>query len=318
MVKKTKVLVCGSSGFIGYNLVAYLKGLGYWVRGADIKRPEFGENRTDEFWEVDLRNPKACQTVTAGIDEVYQLAADMGGMGFIATQHVASLHNSNLINTYLPEACVKNHVKRLFFSSSVCVYPTHRQNSLRAHYMSEEMAIPANPNEAYGWEKLIAEIRYQAYEREYGLAVRIARFDNTYGPFGTHEGGREKAPAALCRKVALARDGDEIEVWGDGKQTRPFLYIDDNVRGIYQIMRSDCNYPINLGPEKVVTIDELAKTVIRVSGKNLSIKHVDGPQGTRSRYIVHKRAEALGWSARVGLLEGITKTYTWIKSRYER
>lgn len=317
--KKEKVLVTGAGGFIGSHLVRYLKKKGYWVRGVDSKFNEFTKTQADEFLIRDLRFLENCLEATRGVDHVYNLAADMGGMGFISSYPVQSLHNSNLINTYGLEASLRNGVKIYFFSSSACVYPIHKQKTLRANTMKEEDAYPALPNEAYGWEKLIHEIRCQSYYKTYGLETRIARFGNCYGVWGVYEGGREKAPAALCRKVALAKDGDTIEVWGDGKQTRSFMYIDDCVEGIYKLMRSDHREPLNLGSDEVVTIDQLAKIVIKVSGRKLAITHVRGPQGVRSRYIDHtKAAKILKWRARVPLEEGIGKTYKWVKSQIDK
>lgn len=313
--KKTKVLVTGAGGFIGHHLVNFLKKRDYWVRGVDIKYPEFNQSTADEFIIADLRYLKNCLKITKDIEEVYNLAADMGGMGFISKEHVAPLYNSNLVSTYTLEASYKNNVKKYFFSSSACVYPVFKQNSLRVNVLKEESVYPAMPNEAYGWEKLIHEIRCINYHKTYGLEVRIARFENTYGPEGTYKGGREKAPAALCRKVAEAKDRDKIEIWGDGKQTRSFMYVEDCVNGINKLMKSDFREPLNLGSDEVVSIDELARIIIKVSGKKLKIKHVEGPQGVRSRYIDHTKAEKiLKWKAKTSLEEGIRKTYKWIES----
>lgn len=315
-------IVTGAGGFIGHHLVKYLKAREYEVIGIDIKEPEFSQTHADNFLQIDLTKPNDISRIvfsrSPSDTEFYNLAARMGGMGFISSDHVASVHDSSLINTHTIDWMDRLFPKgRYFFSSSACVYPTHRQSDLSdPTLLTEEDAYPANPNEAYGWEKLMHEIRCDAYKKEMGLLTRIARFENTYGPEGTYDGGREKAPAAICRKVAMARDGDEIEIWGDGEQTRSFMYVDDCVEGIYRIMQSDCSDPINLGSEEIVTINQLAQTIIDVSGKKLTIKHVDGPQGVRSRRISHEKAKSLlGWEAKVSLKEGLTKTYEWIDNQ---
>lgn len=307
-----KACVTGSQGFVGHHLVRYLKNKGYWVRAVDIKKPKYFD--ADEIIQVDLRRFTNCLGVTSGIEEVYALASDMGGMGYISKEHIASLHNSDLINIYTARACAENKVERIFFSSSACVYPNFKQTQLNSSKMKESDAIPADPNEAYGWEKLVSEIRYQEYEKALFYKVRIARFENVYGPEIVYDGGREKAPAALCRKVAKASDNEGIEVWGDGKAQRSFMYIDDCLKGIYKIMQSSYNFPINLGSNEVVSVDELAQIVINASGKTLKIKHVDGPQGVRSRFVDHSLAkEHLNWETKTSLKEGIVKTYEWIE-----
>lgn len=317
-----KVLVCGAGGFIGSHLVKYLKKKGYWVRGVDIKKPEYSKSVADEFLLLDLTDYKNCLKATKDIEEVYQLAAQMGGMGFISKEHIIAFKDSNLINTYMAEACKVNKIKRLFFSSSACVYPTFLQDTLKKYVMKEEHVFPAFPNEAYGWEKLISELRYLAYDKEGYYKVRIARFENCYGPEGTYKGGREKAPAALCRKVVELKPVPElkpipeIEVWGDGKQTRSFMYIDDCIEGIYKIMKSKYNNPFNLGSEEVVTINNLAKRIIKISVKKLRIKNIYGPQGVRSRYLDHQKAKfLLKWTAKTSLDEGLIKTYGWIEQQ---
>lgn len=308
-----RILVTGSSGFIGHHMVNYLKSKGHWVRGVDINPKQY-PSAEDEFIRYDLTNFDAARRATRDIDEVYHFAALMGGMGFISTNQKASFRDSNLININMAEACAMNGVGKLFFSSSACVYPISKQNSLEKNVMKEEDAIPADPNEAYGWEKLMAELRYKEYEKDF--KVRIARFENCYGPEGTYQGGKEKAPAAMCRKVALAKDGDEIEVWGDGLQLRSFMYVSDCVRGVYELMQSSYSEPVNLGSEEVISINELAEKVIKISGKKLTIKHIEGPQGVRSRYIDHTRAKTvLGWEAEVSLDEGLKATYDWISKQ---
>ena len=313
-MKKKSAVVTGGSGFIGFHLIKYLKDEGYYVRGIDIKEPQFAPTYADDSKILDLCYPTNCQIAMDGMDEAYCLAADMGGMGFIESQNIAPLYNSNLINTYSIEAAFEAGIKKYFFSSSVCVYPVDRQMDLLSERLSEKDAYPANPNAAYGWEKLTHEKRCQAYAVEHGMEIRIARFQNTYGPYGTYEGGREKAPAAICRKVALAKDGDEIEVWGDGEQTRIFMYVDDNVRGIDRIMHSNLEGPIDLGPDEVISINDMTKMIIDISGKRLGIKHVSGPQGVRSRHFAHSRIKSLGWKPEVSLRDGLEKTYHWIES----
>src|SRR3990167_2053344 len=266
-----KVLVCGASGFIGHHLAKYLKNKGFYVIGVDIQRLNYKEC-VNEFHKIDLTNRKNCLKITRGVKEIYQLAAQMGGMGFIATEHLASLNDSNLINTYMAETAYLNKVDRIFFSSSVCVYPVGLIN--KGKKVKERDSYPAEPNEAYGWEKLTAEKRYFAYQKERGLKVRIARFDNTYGPECIFEGGREKAPAALCRKIALAEQKDKVEVWGNGRATRHFTYIDDLVEGIEKLMHSDCDTPINLGSDELVTINQLAKIIINIANNDLKIKNI--------------------------------------------
>lgn len=312
-----RVAVLGCNGQIGTPLVKYLKSNGYWVRGVDIESKTYLEDGDlDEFVQSDLTIKANALAATKGVDEVYQLAAKMGGMGFISSEHIASLHDSNLINTYVPWACVKNKVERVFFSSSQCVYPVHYQNTTQKHLLFEEDVIPANPNEAYGWEKLMAEFRYLAYFSKHGLEVRIARFGNTYGEYGKYDGGREKAPAALCRKAILAKDGDKIEVWGDGKAVRSFMYVGDLVEGIHELMRSDVREPVNLGSDEHISIQEFAKLIINISNKNLVIKNIDGPEGVRTRFISHDLAkETLGWSTKTPLSVGIPKLYKWIESQ---
>lgn len=312
----TKVLVTGAGGFIGHHLIKYLKQRGYWVRGADLKPPEYEATLADDFVETDLRRWNNCLTVTSGIDEVYALAADMGGMGFISANHARILHNNALINIHTLEASRKNGAKRYLYSSSACVYPEYLQTSVDVVPLKEEQAYPAQPQDAYGWEKLIAERLCVHYRQEYHMETRIVRFHNIFGPLGTWNGGREKAPAALCRKVALAKltGRQEIEIWGDGEQTRSFCYVDDCVRGIYRLMRSDYPEPLNLGQDRLVTINELADLVADAAGITIRKTHVSGPQGVRGRNSDNTRLrEVLGWTPETTLEEGLARTYKWIE-----
>lgn len=316
----TRVLVAGAGGFIGHHLVKYLVERGYWVRGVDIKYPEFEPTTAHEFEILDLRRWDNCLLATRGIDEVYQLAADMGGIGYITAYHADVARNNILINAHMLEAARVNGVRRFLFSSSACVYPVYRQENPDVAPLKEEDAYPAAPEEGYGWEKLFAEKLCQYYYEDHRLATRVVRFHNVYGPLGTYEGGREKAPAAICRKVALARDGDEIEVWGDGSQTRSFMYIDDCVEGIYRIMRSDYPHPLNLGSEELVTVDQLVDTVAEIAGKRIRKRHdTSKPQGVRGRNSDNARLrQVLGWEPRVPLREGLTVTYRWIEAELRK
>jgi GDP-D-mannose 3', 5'-epimerase len=317
----TKVLVTGAGGFIGHHLVGRLRRYGYWVRGADLKQPQYEPSAANEFVEVDLRRWQNCLRVTAGIDEVYALAADMGGMGYISSNHARILHDNALINIHTLEGARVNHVKRYLYSSSACVYPEYRQMSVNALPLKEEDAYPAQPQDAYGWEKLMAERLCIHYHEEYGMNTRIVRFHNIFGPLGTWEGGREKVPAALCRKVAMAKlaGNHEIEIWGDGLQTRSFCYIDDCVTGIYKLMRSDYESPLNLGQDRLVTIDQLADMVANIAGIEIIKKHVSGPQGVRGRNSDNKRLQqVLGWAPEISLEEGLALTYKWIESEVIR
>jgi GDP-D-mannose 3', 5'-epimerase len=308
------VLVTGAGGFIGHHLVTYLKGHGYWVRGVDAKRPEYTAIDADEFELADLRHREEALRVMRGIDEVYALAADMGGMGFISHNHGTILHDNLLMNLNTMEAAQVRRVRRYLFASTACVYPQHLQDRADVTALREEDAYPAEPQDAYGWEKLIAERLCLYYADEFGIEPRIVRFHNVYGPYGTYDGGREKVPAALCRKVALTDPGGTIEVWGDGEQTRSFCHVDDCVEGIHRIMRSDHCSPLNLGTDRMVTINELAQLVIDISGKaGIELRHVDGPQGVRGRNSDNTRLrDVLGWEPRISLEDGLEPTYHWI------
>lgn len=311
-----KILVTGAGGFIGHHLVRFLKKKGYWVRGADIKYPEFSpKDEADEFLLLDLRDFRNAMEAVNGVDRVYTLAANMGGIGFITSVKADVMRDNVLINVNMAEASRLAKVERLFFSSSACIYPTYKQADSQLTALKESDAYPADPDNEYGWEKLFSERVYKSYFHNYGLDVRIARYHNIFGPEGTYEGDREKAPAALSRKIAKAKGGEGLEIWGDGKQTRSFCYIDDCLEGSFRLMESDYREPLNIGSDRLVTIDEIADIICKAAGKNLVKKHLlDKPQGVRGRNsdnVLCKKV--LSWEPKVSLEEGLKRTYQWIE-----
>jgi len=314
-----RALVCGAGGFIGSHLVKSLKRDGYWVRGVDLKHPEFSPTAADDFVVADLRERESWEKIfDRRFDEAYQLAADMGGAGYIFTGNNDShvMHNSAMINLHMADFGVKKNVGKIFYSSSACIYPAYNQEDPRNPKCGESTAYPAAPDSEYGWEKLFSERLYFAFSRNHGLDVRVARFHNIFGPEGTWQGGREKAPAALCRKVAAATDGGAIEIWGDGEQTRSFLYIDECVDGVRRLMESAFPGPVNIGSEEMVTINQMAGMIMGIAGKKLTINHVSGPMGVRGRNSDNRliRAE-LGWEPTMRLQTGLAKTYAWIEEQ---
>lgn len=309
-------LVCGAGGFIGSHLVKRLRREGFWVRGVDLKRPEFGPSEADDFVAGDLRDPGVCRSLfDRPIDHVYQLAADMGGAGYLFTgdNDADVMHNSALINLNVGKLASLHGVERLFYSSSACVYPAYNQEDPESPNCAEDSVYPAQPDSEYGWEKLFSERLYASFARNYGLKVRIARFHNIFGPEGTWRDGKEKAPAALCRKVAMAPEGGEIEIWGDGKQTRSFLFIEECLEGVRRLTESDFEGPVNIGSEEMISLNDLGRLVIEVSGKKLGIRNVPGPMGVRGRNSSNRLiAEKLGWAPGFPLRRGIEATYAWI------
>jgi GDP-D-mannose 3', 5'-epimerase len=316
-----KALVCGAGGFIGSHLVRHLKEKGYWVRGVDLKRPEYSETVADDFVLGDLRDPALALRVTIGpFDEVYQLAADMGGAGYIFTgEHDGQvMHNSATINLNIVDSLRTIGVGKVFYSSSACIYPEHNQMDPGAPVTAESSAYPAAPDSEYGWEKLFSERMYFAYSRNYGLSVRVARFHNIFGEEGTWDGGREKAPAAVCRKIATAPSGGEIEIWGDGLQTRSFLYISECVEAVDRLMASEFPGPVNIGSEEMISINDLARLTMKVAGKNLKIRNIPGPLGVRGRNSDNRLIrEKLGWAPSAPLEAGLRKTYEWVARQVE-
>jgi nucleoside-diphosphate-sugar epimerase len=315
-----RALVTGAGGFIGHHLVSFLKKKGYWVRGVDIRLPEFGRSDADQFEQLDLREWCNCLLATRNIDEVYALAADMGGMGFISTHNAQIIHNNGLINYHTLEAARLNGVQRLFYSSSACIYPLYKQTATDVTPLKEEDALPAAPEDAYGWEKLLTELICKYYRSDYGFETRIVRFHNIFGPEGTWEGGREKAPAALSRKIALAKfsGNPEIEIWGDGEQTRSFCYITDCLEGIYRLMQSAHHEPLNLGQDRLISINSLADLIADIARVKIVKKHIPGPQGVRGRNSDNTRLKkVLDWEPQVSLEEGLKKTYQWIEGQVQ-
>ena len=309
-------LVCGAGGFIGSHLVTRLRSDGFWVRGVDLKFPEFGATDADDFVVGDLRDQALVRSVVdRGYAEVYQLAADMGGAGFVFTgDHDADImRNSALINLNVLDACYKRNAKRIFYSSSACIYPEHNQLDPDNPNCAEASAYPANPDSDYGWEKLFSERLYLAYHRNHGMQVRVARFHNIFGPLGTWEGGREKAPAAMCRKVAETPAGGEVEMWGDGHQTRSFLYIDECLEAVLRLTRSDCTGPINVGSDELVSINGLLQMAMEIAGKQLKVRHIPGPEGVRGRNSDNRLIQqALNWAPSAPLRAGLEATYAWV------
>lgn len=309
-------VVCGAGGFIGSHLVTRLQREGYWVRGADLKFPEFSPTTANDFIKGDLRDPIICREVfDQPFDQVYQLAADMGGAGYVFTglNDADIMHNSALINLNVLEACHRRNISRIFYSSSACMYPEHNQLDPLNPNCAEDSAYPASPDSEYGWEKLFSERLYLAFGRNYGMQVRVARFHNIFGPEGTWTGGKEKAPAAMCRKVAEAAEGGELEMWGDGQQTRSFLYIDECLEAVRRLTDSDWTGPVNIGSEEMVTINQLAEMAMKIAGKKLSIKHISGPLGVRGRNSDNRLIrQKLGWGPSQPLVDGLAKTYEWI------
>lgn len=314
---KKKILITGAGGFIAHHLVKFLKLKGDWVRAVDIVEPEFEESRADEFKLLDLRIRESCIEAVEDVDQVYHLAADMGGIGYITAFHADIARNNILMNTHMLEASRLEKIERFFYSSSACVYPDYRQNSNELEGLKEEDVYPAAPEEGYGWEKLFSEKLCEYYTQDYGFKTRVARFHNVYGPLGTYDGGKEKAPAALCRKIANSKLEDDIEVWGDGEQTRSFMFIDDCVEGIYRLMQSNHSEPLNLGTDVMVSVNELVDIIANVAGKKINKAHdLTKPQGVRGRNSDNsKLSEFLNWTPEIELKDGMKITYEWINSQ---
>ncbi len=314
---RAKVLVTGAGGFIGHHLVKRLVAEGFWVRGVDIKLPEYEPSPAHDFRLLDLRKYDNCLEAAMGMDEVYGLAANMGGIGFIETHKAEIVRDSTLINLHSIEAARLCGVKRYLYTSSACIYPGYLQKSPDIKPLKESDAYPADPEDGYGWEKLYMERVCRHYREDYGLETRIVRFHNIFGPLGTYDGGREKSPAAICRKIAQARNGDAIEVWGDGNQTRSYCYIDDCVEGICRLMRSDFRDPLNLGQDRMLSINELVAIVAKIAGKTITTRHdLSQPQGVRGRNSDNSLLrQVLGWEPAISLEDGLVRTYAWISSQ---
>jgi len=320
MSKQRKVLVTGAGGFIGHHLTKALVNQGYWVRGVDLKEPEYEPTAAHEFMILDLRRWPDCLAAAKGIEEVYNLAANMGGIGFIESNKAVIMHDNTLINFHMLEAARAEGAKRYLYTSSACVYPGYKQKSPDVTPLKEEDAYPADPEDGYGWEKLYTERQCRHYREDYGLETRIVRFHNIFGPLGTYDGGREKSPAAICRKIAMAKPVDEIEVWGDGNQTRSYCYIDDCVEGILRLMRSDFHDPLNMGQDRMITVNELVEIVAKIAGKKISKRHdLTKPQGVRGRNSDNTLLrKVLNFEPKVSLEEGLEKTYHWIEEQINK
>ncbi len=317
-----KALVLGGGGFIGSHMVNQLKSEGFWVRAVDLKYPGFSETQADDFIQGDLRDPNICRdAIDQKFDEIYQLAADMGGAGFVFTgeNDADIMHNSALINLNVLEASLRRNSKRIFYSSSACMYPEHNQLDPNNPNCQESSAYPANPDSEYGWEKLFSERLFLAFAKNYGFESRIARYHNIFGPEGTWQGGREKAPAAICRKIAMAKEDDVIEVWGDGEQTRSFLIVDECIEGTLRLMRSDCKIPVNIGSDEMITINDLVDMVAIIANKKITKKHIQGPQGVRGRNSENTLIKKeLNWAPTNSLKWGLEKTYPWVLSQIKK
>ncbi|MDG2449832.1 MAG: NAD-dependent epimerase/dehydratase family protein [Saprospiraceae bacterium] len=315
-----RILVCGSGGFIGGHLTKKLKEEGHWVRGIDLKNNDFNNDHSDEFVLGDLRNPKTCLEVSEGIHEVYQLAADMGGAGYLFSgkNDADVMHNSALVNINILNSARIKKINRIFYSSSACVYPEFNQEDPSNPICSEHTVYPSQPDSEYGWEKLFSERLYHSFSRNYDIEVRIARFHNIFGEMGTWTGGKEKAPAAICRKVAEADEDSSIEIWGDGNQTRSFLHIDECIEGVYRLMNSECQVPVNIGSDELISINDFARMVIQISGKTLKLKHIDGPLGVRGRNSDNRLIKSqLGWAPNLSLGIGVEKVYQWVNKQVQ-